>query len=298
MTAQVLLQCVSDLLTNAGVQQGMLFHESSGTHLLRYQASSGLNSTVYHPLLCLVLQGAKQVGASDKMLTVRAGQSVIASHTLPVVSRITEASPDLPYVALVFPLDLDLLRSLSPSISGVQLSSKRSKDSFSICRCETNQDIEDALCRYFSQCRSDATRNLLAPITRREIHARLLLSEHSEMLHRLLWHESTASRIFQATQDIQANLAKNIAIGDLAQRVGMSNSTFFEQFKVVTGTSPLQYQKELRLLHARDELHTPSAKVSEIAFAVGYESLAQFSREYTRKFGRSPRQDRQLAHVA
>lgn len=293
MTAQVLLQCVSDLLTDAGVQQGMLFHESSGTHLLRYQASSGLNSMVYHPLLCLVLQGAKQVGASDKMLTVRAGQSVIVSHTLPVVSRITEASPDLPYVALVFPLDLDVLRSLAPNASGLLSTSKRATDAFSMCRCDTDQALQEALNRYFSQCKQDASRSLLAPITHREIHARLLLSEHVGILKRLLWHESTASRIFQATRDIQMNLAKNIAISDLAQRVGMSNSTFFEQFKVVTGTSPLQYQKELRLLRARDELHTSSTKISDIAFAVGYESLAQFSREYSRKFGRSPRQDRQ-----
>ncbi len=297
MTAQVLLQCVSDLLTDAGVQQGMLFHESSGTHLIRYEANSGLNSTVYHPLLCLVLQGAKQVGASDKILTVRAGQSVIVSHTLPVVSCITEAAPELPYMALVFPLDLDLLRSLASSASGVQIASKRSTDSFSICCCDTDQGIEAALCRYFSQCNQDASRNLLAPITHREIHARLLLSEHARVLKRLLWHESTASRIFQATRDIQINLAKNIAISDLAQRVGMSHSTFFEQFKIVTGISPLQYQKELRLLHAREELHTSRAKVSEIAFAVGYESLAQFSREYTRKFGRSPRKDRQWVDV-
>ena len=77
----------------------------------------------------------------------------------------------------------------------------------------------------------------------------------------------------------------------------MSSSAFFEQFRAVTGTSPLQYQKELRLLRARDELQTSSAKVSEIAFSVGYESSAQFSREYSRKFGRSPRQDRTLEPV-
>ncbi|MFV1593452.1 helix-turn-helix domain-containing protein [Phaeobacter sp. JH20_36] len=54
----------------------------------------------------------------------------------------------------------------------------------------------------------------------------------------------------------------------------------------------MQYQKDLRLLHARNELQTTGSKVSEIAYGVGYESSAQFSREYARKFGCSPRQDR------
>lgn len=298
MAEQTLLQWVSEQLSQSGVQQGVLFHASSGTHLIRYEASSGLSSTVYHPLLCLVLQGAKQVGVSDKMLNISANQSVIVSHTLPVVSRITEASAERPYVALVFPLDFEVLRSLAPSTSGLLPTSKRATDTFSLCHCDTDQALQEALCRYFSQCIHESTRQLLAPITRREIHARLLLSEHAEMLQRLLWHDSTASRIFQATRNIQTNLAKNIAVGELAQRVGMSQSTFFEQFKNVTGTSPLQYQKELRLLRARDALHTSSAKISEIAFAVGYESLAQFSREYARKFGRSPRQDRQETQIA
>lgn len=70
--------------------------------------------------------------------------------------------------------------------------------------------------------------------------------------------------------------------------------SFFEHFKAVTGTSPLQYQKDLRLLRAREALRSSNGKVSQIAFGVGYESSAQFSREYARKFGVPPRQDRTL----
>ena len=75
----------------------------------------------------------------------------------------------------------------------------------------------------------------------------------------------------------------------------MSSSAFFEHFKSVTGTSPLQYQKDLRLLKARDALRSSNERVSDIAFGVGYDNPAQFSREYARKFGHSPRQDRSLA---
>lgn len=154
--------------------------------------------------------------------------------------------------------------------------------------------MEDASLRYLHQCESPETHRLIAPITAREIHARLLLGPHAEPLHRLLWHETTASRIFGATRAIQSDLAKPLAVGDLAQQVGMSSSAFFEHFKAVTGTSPLQYQKDLRLLRARESLRQTNAKISDIAFAVGYESSAQFSREYARKFGVPPRQDRVL----
>lgn len=286
-----LLAHVTSLLGNSGVADGALRDEASGAHLLRHHATTGFDSTVYQPLLCLILQGAKEVGSSTRTLTVRAGQSIVVSHTLPVISRITEASATLPYVALVFPLDLDLLRSLVPMVPPAL--SSESSDAFSICLCDTNPALEDALLRYFLQCGSAETRQLLSPITSREIHARLLIGPHAPVLQRLLWHESTASRIHLAIRDIRTDLAETIVIGDLARRVGMSNSAFFKEFKAVTGTSPLQYQKELRLLKARDDLRTTRGKVSEIAFSVGYESSAQFSREYSRKFGRSPRDDRE-----
>ena len=296
MNNQNLLSHVTELLDQAGVAEGTIHHAQSGIHLLRHQATTDLTATVYRPLLCLILQGAKQVGSSTRTLAVGAGQSLIVSHTLPVISRITEASAKAPYTALVFPLDLDILRSLATAVPPA--SNAPSSDPFSICLCDTDPGLTDALHRYFLQCENEDTRQLLVPITSREIHARLLIGQHAQILQRLLWHENTASRIHLATREIQSNLQETIIVGDLAARIGMSNSAFFEQFKAMTGTSPLQYQKDLRLLKARDDLRTSRAKVSEVAFGVGYESSAQFSREYSRKFGKSPRQDRKDDGVA
>lgn len=290
MGPQTLLDYVLALLEYAGVAQGVLTHKESGTVFLTHPSTTQHEANVYRPLLCAVLQGAKEVGTSTRTLTVRAGQSLIVSNALPVVSRITEATRDHPYVALVFPLDLDLLRALAPSLP--QSSARRVLDPFSICLAPTDDEMQDTLLRYFRQCETEEARHMLAPITAREIHARLLIGQHGGTLQKLVWHENTASRIFAATQEIRSDLGKPLVVGELAARVGMSNSAFFEQFKAVTGTSPLQYQKDLRLLHARNELQSTGSKVSEIAYAVGYESSAQFSREYARKFGCSPRQDR------
>ncbi|MEZ5658474.1 MAG: AraC family transcriptional regulator [Burkholderiaceae bacterium] len=291
-----MLACITAILDDAGVLRGALPHARTGTHLLRHQATTALDATVYRPLLCLVLQGAKEVGTPTKTLNVRAGQSLIVSHAVPVVSRITLATPDQPYVALVYPLDLDLLRSLLPAV--LPGSDPPASDPFSICLCDSDDEMLGALLRYFHQCEREESRTLLAPITAREIHARLLMGAYAGILRRLLWHESAASRIFRVTQEIGADPARPIVVSDLAQRAGMSASAFFEHFKAVTGTSPLQYQKDLRLLRARDRLRSSSAKVSQVAFSVGYESSAQFSREFSRKFGVSPRQDRELHHPA
>jgi AraC-like DNA-binding protein len=71
----------------------------------------------------------------------------------------------------------------------------------------------------------------------------------------------------------------------------MSPSAFHRQFKAITAMTPLQYQKQLRLLEARRLIVTAATNVETAAFQVGYESPSQFSREYSRMFGAPPRRD-------
>jgi AraC-like DNA-binding protein len=287
---------ISALLDQSGIREGSLHHAASGMFFLRQNNATTQDATLYQPLLCLVLEGAKEVGTSTRALTVSNGQSLLVSHTLPVTSRITSASRDRPYIALVLPLNFELLRELAPNAP--LRSAGALHDPFSISLHPVDEGLENAFTRYIEQCGAETSRTVLAPITLREIHARLVMGPHGEQLQKLLWHETTASRVSHATQHIQSNLSTAIAIADLAERAGMSSSAFFEHFKSVTGTSPLQYQKNLRLLRARDALRSSNNKVSEIAFSVGYDSPAQFSREYARKFGTSPKQDRATASAA
>jgi AraC-like DNA-binding protein len=78
----------------------------------------------------------------------------------------------------------------------------------------------------------------------------------------------------------------------------MSASSFHQHFKAVTGTTPLQYQKDLRLIEARALLTERSHTVSGVAYAVGYESPTHFSRDYTRKFGFPPSRDEKVSILA
>jgi AraC-like DNA-binding protein len=68
----------------------------------------------------------------------------------------------------------------------------------------------------------------------------------------------------------------------------MSASSFHEHFRSVTSLSPRQFQKQLRLIEARRLMMSEGATASSAAFAVGYQSMPQFTREYGRMFGAPP----------
>ena len=132
---------------------------------------------------------------------------------------------------------------------------------------------------------------VLGPLTSKEIHYRLLMAPFGGMLRSLIRYDSNASAIARALGHIRADIRSPIAVPDLARRVGMSTSSFHKHFKTITSTTPLQYQKDLRLLEAQRLLKTGGASVTAAAFDVGYESPSQFSREYARKFGVPPSRD-------
>jgi AraC-like DNA-binding protein len=138
---------------------------------------------------------------------------------------------------------------------------------------------------------SPADAKVLGPLALKEIHYRLLVSPFGGMLRNLIRHDSYASAIARAIGRIRDDIRSPITVPDLARQVGMSASSFHKHFKMITSTTPLQYQKELRLFEARRLLKTGGASVTAAAFDVGYESPNQFSREYARKFGVPPSQD-------
>ncbi|WP_413785612.1 helix-turn-helix transcriptional regulator [Cognatiyoonia sp. IB215182] len=139
--------------------------------------------------------------------------------------------------------------------------------------------------------RSTLAGRILAPVLLKEIHYHLPLAPNGSMLRQLLAPASIPSQIEKAIGLIRKAYAEPLSVPELANRVNMSATALYKSFKSVTGTSLLQFQKELRLLDARNRLRTAAVSVSEVCFAVGYESPAQFSREYSRKYGASPKHD-------
>ena len=243
---------------------------------------------VYEPVMCLILQGSKVTSIGDQTVELLPGDALLVSHDLPVVSRITRASRQEPYLALILSLDLGLARSLYDQVADAPALDAPAR---SLAASPAGKSLLEPLVRYFELMDNPMDARVLGPSILREIHYRLLLSPAGRMLRHLLVADSHASRISKAIRKVRAEFRSALSVPDLARTAGMSASSFHEHFKSVTGTTPLQYQKDLRLIEAKTLLLNRNHTVSEAAYAVGYESPTHFSRDYSRKFGLPPSRD-------
>ena len=131
----------------------------------------------------------------------------------------------------------------------------------------------------------------LAPLVRQEILYRLLSGPSGSRLLEICRNGSPSNRIAEATAWILKHFAEGFMVGELAHHVGMSPSSFHQHFKAVTGMTPIQYQKRIRLHEARRSLFFDSIDIGEASFRVGYQSHSQFSKDYRQYFGRLPKDD-------
>ena len=83
-----------------------------GLAALRSRSPTDLQPMAHGPLFRLVLQGNQEIYTGNKRATLGAGESMIASLDVPWISRVVDASPAVPYVALELTIDLTLVREL------------------------------------------------------------------------------------------------------------------------------------------------------------------------------------------
>lgn len=283
MTPDPLLALVERTL-DAGVTEPM-----PGLTLLRHTAPTPIHVTLYEPMTCLILRGRKDVAIGGTRASFGRGETLLVSHDLPVVSEVVEASPEAPYVAAVVRVDLTLLRALYEHVADAL--DERPSRSFEVTTA--GPALLDALLRYLRLAADPLAARVLGPGVLRELHFHLLTSPIGGMLRELLRHDSHASQVARAIALLRRDFRRTIPVAELARTAGMSASSFHGHFKAITATTPLQYQKELRLLEARRLLQGTGLGVSAAAWEVGYESPTQFSREYARKFGVAPSRDRE-----
>ena len=259
-----------------------------GLFVMRKTKPDEIEAVVYDPVLCLILRGGKETSIGVQSISLRAGDALLVSHDLPVISKITHATPQAPYLALVLSLDLSVIRGLYEQVGAVVADTPSAQ---SLTKSAAEPAWVDPLSRYLALMDDPLEAKVIGPLILREIHFRLLMSPIGAMLRNLLSVDSHASRIAQSILRIREGFRSHLAITELAKLAGMSTSSFHEHFKSVTGTTPLQYQKDLRMFEARRLLLGRTHSVSAAAFEVGYDSPTQFSREYTRRFGHPPSKD-------
>lgn len=258
-------------------------------HVFLREEMSEFEALVYNPVICLILQGNKEIHIGTQSVSLARGDALLVSHDLPITSKITAASSESPYLALILALDIGVIRGLYEQV-GEAVSDVA--DAKSLAASVADPTWLEPLTRYLKLMDNPLEAQVLGPLILKEIHFQLLMSPIGGMLRNLLSVDSHASRIAKAIMHIRANFREPLIVADLAELVGMSQSSFHEHFKSVTGTTPLQYQKDLRMIEARNLLAGGVRSVSVAGFEVGYESPTHFSRDYSRKFGCSPKHHR------
>lgn len=257
-----------------------------GLAAVRATAPSEILHAIFQPLVCLVVQGSKQVTMGSQTFDFAAGDSLIVIADVPIVSQITRASVAAPYLSVVFNLDAAVIANLV-----VEMKSEPEADLAPLRVEPTDHEVADAALRLMRLLDRPASLPVLRTQLVREMHYWLLAGRHGPAIRRLGWPDSHAQRIGRAVAVLRSDFAETVPVERLAALAGMSPSSFHQHFRAVTSLTPLQFQKHLRLIEARRLMLWDSASASSAAFAVGYESVPQFTREYGRMFGLPPVRD-------
>ena len=255
--------------------------------IIKGTATTGLLSGLYAPMLCLVVQGAKSVMIGDQVLHYDTGRYFISSVEVPATGRVVEATPERPYLAISLTFDPAVIASIlldMPPAEEAPLS-----QGFGVS--QATGDMIDAWSRMLNLMERPAEIAVLGPLVEREIVFRLLQGPEGPMLRQIAIADSRLSQIRKALTWIRTNYMQAIRVADLAKVAGMSVTVFHRHFKAVTAMTPIQYQKQFRLYEARRRLFAAPGDAAGAAFAVGYESASQFSRDYSRLFGVPPARD-------
>jgi len=263
-----------------------------GLSTIRAIMPSELQYAISRPLVALVVQGGKRVTMSSQSFEFGAGDSLLIAADVPTVSQITRASLRAPYYSLVLELDPSIIEALS-----VEMGIVRAEQGSPIRVDPTEAEVADAALRLIRLLDRPESLPVLQAQLLRELHFWLMSGRHGGAIRSLGVAESHAQRVARAVALIRANLARPLRVEQLAAAAGMSASSLHEHFRAITSLTPLQFQKQLRLIEARRMMLADGATISNAAYAVGYESVPQFTREYGRMFGLPPARDMKSART-
>jgi AraC-like DNA-binding protein len=244
------------------------------------------------PCIGVLVQGDKRALVADEEYRFGEGWYIAYGMDLPAISHISGATPEKPHLALSIPLDRYIMSQLVMGLEkrpspGTGASYK------GLTVAKAGSELLDACLRLVSLLDTPDRIPVLAPMIIREIHYLLLIGPEGEDFRLLGAVESPNSQIAQAVTWMRENYRSPFNLTELSRQVCMSPASFSRHFSRITGMSPLQFQKRLRLYEAQRLLLIEDKTAEAAAYEVGYESPTQFNREYKRQFGEPPHRDKE-----
>jgi AraC-like DNA-binding protein len=243
---------------------------------------------VAEPVMALVAQGAKRSLLGGRAYDYAAGQFLVVTVDLPLTSHIAAASDAVPFRGISLPLDATVIAQL---LLEAPLPPRAAPAGPALSVSDAPADLIDPVLRLLRLAGNPADQRVLAPAIRREIHWRLLTGPQGALVRQAGLAGSRVAVAARAVAWIKEHYDEVIRVEDLAAAVNLSVSSLNRHFRAATSMSPIQFQKQLRLQRARIQLLAEPGDVAAAGHAVGYASVSQFTREYSRMFGVPPGRD-------
>ncbi|WP_180977460.1 AraC family transcriptional regulator [Janthinobacterium sp. ROICE36] len=258
---------------------------------LTFHRQSSVTESLFHaarPSVAIIAQGGKQVTLGTETFHYSRMQYLLTSVDLPVQVRVVEASVDQPHLCVVLGIDIADVAALLESDNAAQ---KILPATRGISVSDVSPELLDAMLRLVRLLDKPEEIAALAPLIRRELTYRLLNGPVGARLRHMALASSQSHQVGQAIDWIKHHYAQPLRIEQLAGMANMSMSSLHHHFKAITAMTPMQYQKLLRLQEARRLMLVEQIDAGTAGYRVGYASESQFSREYSRQFGRAPMRD-------
>jgi len=260
-----------------------------GLSLFRNTAPTVCNITSVEPGVTFFAQGKKQISIRGIDYMCDAGSFLVASIDLPIRSQIVQATHNAPQLVMRFLFDMQSVREVvsREDLPDVQRSSERR----GLALGRTTAGLLTAGLRLIELLDAPDDIPFLKHLIERELIYRILQTPQGERLRAIATAGNLSQKTAKAIAWLSANYARPLHMEELAEIARMGVSTLHHQFRALTGMSPLQFQKQLRLRVARERMLKDGLDATSAAYEVGYESVSQFNREYSRFFGQPPMRD-------
>ncbi len=245
---------------------------------------------VYPASMCCIVQGTKRAWLAGVEHTYDEDHYLCATMDLPVVAEVPAATPQQPVLGVLVDLDT---RAMAETLVAYEAAARPHRPALApdpgsgLVVADVDDRFRDALGRLLRLLDDPVALRVLAGGRLRELLFTVIEGQAGPLVRHSLGGASAITRVVAHVRD---NLDQPLTVDDLARRAGMSRAVFHRRFKAATGLPPLQFIKTLRLSRAAMQIAGGRAVIGDAAQAVGYTSASQFSREFRRQFGASPRQ--------
>jgi AraC-like DNA-binding protein len=245
----VLIDALNAYAKASGGDEGVFHTLIPGFAFMRTSHETLPHYVVYKPSLCIVARGEKKVLIGDASLTYREMQALIVSVEVPILGRVTKASPEKLFLGMVLELDIGIMREV---VAELELPPVPSGDvGLGVFVIDLEGPLADCVVRLVRLLATPKAIQALYPSIMREICFWLLTGRNGGEVSKLVLPNSRTRRLAEAIQVLREDFTRPVRIEQLASVAHMSPSSFHQHFKTLTSMTPLQYQKQLRLIEAR-----------------------------------------------